>query len=141
MVKLGPGFRNTNVIWMHYCRLQVQKAMTNGKKCCINIIHRYSYEKYLIIDFTFFGTKIVFTVRYTRQITAPSLFLPYLFSLIFQSKYIVCMHSTVDIESFWPEGYVGQTPNSGHELAMTIVKLCWHNFTQSACFLWFIICI
>ena len=34
----------------------------------------------------------------------------------------------------------GQIPNSGHELAiyvhtMTIVKLCWHNFKQIACFI------
>ena len=42
----------------------------------------------------------------------------------------------MDIESFWMEDYAGQTPNSGYELAIyvlyvAIVKLCWHNFTQS----------
>ena len=46
------------------------------------------------------------------------------------------MHIGVDIESFWTEDYAGQTPNSGHELAiyvlwLTVVKLCWHNFMQS----------
>ena len=48
----------------------------------------------------------------------------------------------MDIESFRTEGYAGQIPNSGHELTiyvctMTIVKLCWHNFTQSAYFMIF----
>ena len=27
----------------------------------------------------------------------------------------------VDIESFWTEGYAGQTPNSGHELAICVL--------------------
>ena len=26
----------------------------------------------------------------------------------------------VDIESFWTEGYAGQIPNSGHELAIVL---------------------
>ena len=50
----------------------------------------------------------------------------------------------VDIERFWTEGYAGQIPNSGHELAiyvctMAIVKSCWHNFTQSAYFMIFFV--
>ena len=28
---------------------------------------------------------------------------------------------TVDIESFWTEGYAGHTPNSGHELAIYVL--------------------
>ena len=40
------------------------------------------------------------------------------------------------------EGYAGQSPNGGHELAiyvhtMTIEKSYWHNFTQSAYFMIF----
>ena len=27
----------------------------------------------------------------------------------------------VDIESFWTEGYAGQIPNSGHELAIYVL--------------------
>ena len=43
----------------------------------------------------------------------------------------------VHIQSFWTEGYTGQTLNNGHALSiyvctMSTVKLCWHNFTQSA---------
>ena len=48
--------------------------------------------------------------------------------------YISCFleYVTIDIESFWTECYAGQSPNSGHDLAiyespMTIVKLGWHN--------------
>ena len=51
------------------------------------------------------------------------------------------------------EGYAGQIPNSGHELAiyvctmplisnfttMTIIKLCCHNFMQSAYFMIFFV--
>ena len=45
----------------------------------------------------------------------------------------------VHIESFWTEGYGGQTLNNGHELSIyykSTVKLCWHNFTQSAPTYW-----
>ena len=31
--------------------------------------------------------------------------------------------SIVDIESFWTEGYAGQIPNSGHELAIYVLWL------------------
>ena len=31
------------------------------------------------------------------------------------------MRLDVDIESFWMEGYAGQTPNSGHELAIFVL--------------------
>ena len=49
---------------------------------------------------------------------------------------------TVDIESFWTVGYAGHILNSSHELAiyvlwLHIVKLCWHNFTLSSCFMIF----
>ena len=42
------------------------------------------------------------------------------------------------------EGYAGQIPNSGHELAfyvlwLIIVKLCWQNFIQSAYFMIFFV--
>ena len=30
---------------------------------------------------------------------------------------------SVDIESFWTEGYAGQIPNSGHELAIHVLWL------------------
>ena len=60
----------------------------------------------------------------------------------FESSNHLILHLDVDIESFWTEGYAGQIPNSGHELAiyvlfMTIVKFCCHNFTQSAYFMIF----
>ena len=30
---------------------------------------------------------------------------------------------TVDIQSFWTEGYAGKIPNSGHELAIYVLWL------------------
>ena len=33
------------------------------------------------------------------------------------------MGSDVDIKSFWTEGYAGQIPNSGHELAIYVLWL------------------
>ena len=36
---------------------------------------------------------------------------------------------SVDIESFWTEGYAGQTPNSGRELAIYVHTECiFHDF-------------
>ena len=34
---------------------------------------------------------------------------------------IVLVQVAVDIESFWTEGYAGQIPNSGHELAIYVL--------------------
>ena len=49
------------------------------------------------------------------------------------------MELPVDIESFWTEGYAGQTPNSGHELAIMLAQLhtkcIFHDFFVCLVFL------
>ena len=37
------------------------------------------------------------------------------------SRMYLGMYASVDIKSFWTEGYAGQTPNSGHELAIYVL--------------------
>ena len=34
---------------------------------------------------------------------------------------VTLVGSSVDMESFWMEGYAGQFPNSGHELAIYVL--------------------
>ena len=40
------------------------------------------------------------------------------------------MDLCVDIESFWTEGYAGQIPNSGHELAIYVLFGCHIDATE-----------
>ena len=80
-------------------------------------------------------------MTFSKTLTA---YITFVFFLTVRSGQVLAndVNITMDIENFWTEGYAGQIPNSGHELAiyvcpMTMVKSCWHNFTQSACFMIF----